>query len=45
VRALIREWRFQAASDNGAAVQSHALFDLAKDPEPVYDLKAAPKKK
>jgi hypothetical protein len=26
-------------------LQSHALFDLAKDPEPVYDLKAAPKKK
>lgn len=28
--ALIREWRFQAALNDGAAVQSHARFDLTR---------------
>jgi TonB family protein len=35
VIALIREWRFQAALDNGTAVPSHALFDLSRGLAPV----------
>jgi outer membrane biosynthesis protein TonB len=30
VMALIREWRFQAALNDGTAVQSHARFDLTR---------------
>jgi TonB family protein len=30
VIALIREWRFQAALNNGTAVQSHAVLDLTR---------------
>jgi TonB family protein len=30
VIAMIREWRFQAALDNGTAIQSHAVFDLSR---------------
>jgi TonB family protein len=30
VMALIREWRFHSSSNNGAAVQSHAVFDFLR---------------
>lgn len=46
VIALIREWRFQAALDNGTAIESHAVFDLSRGLVPAADPSPAiPRKK
>jgi TonB family protein len=47
VMALIREWRFQSSSNNGAAVQSHAVFDFLRGGvnEMQIDMRAVTKKK
>jgi len=45
VIALIREWRFQAALDNGTAVASHALFDFSRGEANYMQVDMAPRKK
>lgn len=46
VTALIREWRFRAALNNGSAVEAHGFIDLTRglvSPAPAVEL--APRKK
>jgi TonB family protein len=45
VIAMIREWRFKAALNNGTAFQSHGVLDFIRGPEPPARVGMPPQKK